>query len=226
MDCSPSALMRAARCFQCLGGLQWAVRSYLLCQWANIPTNPCGTPTNCISVDTGEPIDMLGVYVYHPELPGGPFINSEGWQIIGNNVDGGFISDPGAFPFYFSPPGGFPCVWQQCEGCSGSAIIPTAHYVTCPSTNIILQDSDGFFWKLVIDAGGNIGTVDDPGPVTGPWVLDSGSNFWQLSVLPGGLRGTTGPVAGPATTPVPTLNDGLNSWTLVVDAAGNLGATM
>lgn len=131
IDCSPSALVAAAACFQCLRGMQWAVRTSLLCQWAN-----------------------------------------------------------------------------------------------SAGADIILQDSDGLFWKLVIDAGGNIGTVDDPGPQTGPWVLDSGSNFWQLSVLPGGLRGTTGPVAGPATAPVPTLNDGLQTWDLVVDAAGNLGATI
>lgn len=133
IDCSPSALVAAAACFQCLRGLQWSVRTSLLCQWAN----------------------------------------------------------------------------------------------TVGATDIILMDANGLFWKLVIDSGGNIGTVSDPGPQTGPWILDDGvGGLWQLVVDVGGLRGTTGPVAGPATAPVPTLNDGLQTWDLVVDAAGNLGATM
>lgn len=41
IDCTPQALVSAAKCFRCMTGMHWAVRSYLLCQWANGQSATC-----------------------------------------------------------------------------------------------------------------------------------------------------------------------------------------
>jgi hypothetical protein len=93
------------------------------------------------------------------------------------------------------------------------------------STGVILEDSNGNCWLLVIAPDGNVGTRSDPGPATPDVILAnfSGGNwtYWKLIVNTAGLR-TAEPNAGPATTPVPTAG----GWTIIVDSSGQVGATL
>jgi hypothetical protein len=64
VDCTPSALIEAARCFKCIpAGLQSAVHNYLLCQWENhlganctlcsFLTYPTTAARNDLNISTG-----------------------------------------------------------------------------------------------------------------------------------------------------------------------------
>jgi hypothetical protein len=88
---------------------------------------------------------------------------------------------------------------------------------------IILADSEGQCWRLVVDELGNLGAQEDPGPITGAVVLSDGMGFWRLVVDGDGLRGAEA-TTGPATA-APVLRSATGNWTIIVDTLGNLGTT-
>lgn len=93
------------------------------------------------------------------------------------------------------------------------------------SSNVVLPDGSGGFWKLIVDTNGNVGTMTDAGPATADVILSDGIGFWKVIADTNGNRGATTDL-GPATT-APVLTDSLgNYWQLVVDTLGNLGATL
>ncbi len=91
-------------------------------------------------------------------------------------------------------------------------------------TTVILEDPDGFFWKVVLSSGGEIGLQSDPGPKTPDVILvDPMGMFWKLVANTDGSRGAEGN-PGPATIP-PIISDGMGgNWQLIVDINGNVGA--
>ena len=54
-----------------------------------------------------------------------------------------------------------------------------------PFISVIVQDTDGFFWLLVVDLDGNVGAQSSAGPATPDVVLADGSGgFWKIIVIP------------------------------------------
>jgi len=90
---------------------------------------------------------------------------------------------------------------------------------------VILEDSDGGFWKLVVDQEGNVGTVSDPGPATPIAIVNGGGKHWQIIVDTSGNRGTQAS-AGPATASIRLTDVNGVVWQVVIDKFGNIGATM
>lgn len=65
-SCDPNDLIKAASCFRCVpAGFLDALRTYLLCQWANSAASPCGTPSGVIWIygSSGTNIGASSVYV-------------------------------------------------------------------------------------------------------------------------------------------------------------------
>jgi hypothetical protein len=90
-------------------------------------------------------------------------------------------------------------------------------------SDIVLEDSDGAFWRLILRTDGTLGTQTDAGPATDDIVLDDGGGgFWLVIVATDGLHGLEEHV-GPATV-APTITDANDVvWTLVAATDGVLG---
>lgn len=105
-------------------------------------------------------------------------------------------------------------------------LLVTATHVTATSPDLIMADGAGGFWKLIVDAVGNIGAEPNAGPATDAVILqDDWGGHWKIVVDANGHRGaemSTGPSTGSL-----TLTDSLGGqWQVVVDHFGNLGATI
>lgn len=102
-----------------------------------------------------------------------------------------------------------------------------ARVVVSPFENgIIFQDTDGFFWKLIVSQDGNLGLETNPGPKTPDLILDDGSGgLWKFFASTDGNLYTETSI-GPAVTN-PTLDDGLgNLWQVNVATDGNFWASL
>ena len=230
-NCDPASLIQASKCLRCIPpGMMGAVKTWLLC---NVTLCPRPTLPNRTAVYSSNQLDHIII-----DNAGGDDVGGF-WQLYG--VAGGIstlvVQVPvvvanvtaftapnfaGAYDSFYVVEIGNGVDFCGVSNPSGSF----AKTLVYPTQDIILADDSGGFWKLVVSTSGDVGTVSDAGPATGPWVLFDGTGWWRLVADNQGNRGTT-PDAGPATVPVPTLTDpALNVWTLVTDSFGDLGATL
>lgn len=86
------------------------------------------------------------------------------------------------------------------------------------SVKYVVEDDAGGFWRLRVDALGNLGTQSTNGPASPDIILeDELGGFWKLIVDTNGLRGAESN-AGPA-----TIAPEIHHWQLTVDSNGNVG---
>lgn len=87
MNCDPSSLANAARCFDgCGRGSLRAIKTYLLCLLTQVPCVPVAAPSISIGTTTDTtvsfnfqkpPAGTSGYNIYWSTTPGGPYTNSQ-----------------------------------------------------------------------------------------------------------------------------------------------------
>lgn len=89
--------------------------------------------------------------------------------------------------------------------------------------DVVLEDSDGKYWRLALRTDGTLGTQSDPGPATDDIILDDGGGgFWRLIVATDGLLlGETH--AGPATAELVITDANDVAWTVIAATDGLIG---
>lgn len=238
LDCSVGVLVAASKCYCLDRRTQAGILNYLLCQWANAGAAvECGTPSIYIQISGASDPNADGLYVnwspvlwVGPSYVIGPFISSYTinftggqWELINHH------SLAGDTTLYVTSIANFPCTWTVSPFSIPPA--PTGQYIPAippppppvPPSLIVIDDGTGGLWRLVVDAGGNVGADSTVMPATPDIILADGiGGFWKIVVDVAGHRGTT-PSVGPAT-PVPTLDDGVGGfWKLIVQSDGTLG---
>lgn len=227
VSCEPSDLVSEAVCLSdAVGyGPQLAIKTYLLCQWAECPLPPA--PTALAAQNIGD----THFRAFWTLVPG------NGYQLF-VSLDPNFGSFlPGYNPFPVGGQGNTDIfiagldpdtvyyykvrAYNDCGVSTDSNVISVT--TTGAGVGVVIADGSGGFWGLIVDGAGNLGTATAAGPASPSIVLDDGGGgFWLVEVDALGNRGAS-PTAGPATT-VPVLSDGVGGlWDVIVDTNGNLG---
>jgi hypothetical protein len=128
MDCTPSSLSAAARCFSCIPpGMVPAVKTMLLAKWAGCGGSPA---LNCIAL-TGAGTAAVN-QTYQPVSAAE--YDGVGYQIAFDSVDNLWqvLSGSGGFgsPYYTGIPGNAPT--GPFAAFVGASPDPTGAFVACP----------------------------------------------------------------------------------------------
>lgn len=165
MNCDPSALMGAAKCYQCIPpGQRGSVMTYLECQWANreSPEFPCGIPSDYINISGTFIPEKNGLYVKTSSV----LWTGPSYVIGGENIEytlaftGSFweliatSSIFGPTTWYTSSAIDFPCTWISEAPLQPPA---TGEYIAGPETLEWNPRDEVANWS------------DSGGPHTGDW---------------------------------------------------------
>lgn len=124
MNCDPKTLVESAKCFRCIpNGMSKQVMIYLLCQWANKSSFPCGQPSNTITLTGGGTASVNQNYVWNAGLSEWVGVTTPGVTI--SLAAGVWIILLELQILYQSTGEQFPCEWTTVGGADPA---PTGAY--------------------------------------------------------------------------------------------------